>query len=53
VHAEFWWGNLRERDHFGDLGVDRKMILKLIFSKDSEAWTELIRLRIVTGAGRL
>jgi hypothetical protein len=22
VHTEFWWGNLRERGHFEDLGVD-------------------------------
>ena len=22
VHAGFWWGDLRERDHLGKLGVD-------------------------------
>ena len=28
VHAEFWWGNLRETDHLEDLGVDVRIILK-------------------------
>jgi hypothetical protein len=23
----FWWGNLRERDHLGDPGVDGRIIL--------------------------
>jgi hypothetical protein len=29
----FWWGNLRERDHWGDLGVDGRVILRWIFRK--------------------
>jgi hypothetical protein len=29
----FWWGNLRESDHWGDPGVDRKIILRWIFRK--------------------
>jgi hypothetical protein len=24
----FWWGNLRETDHWGDPGVDGKIILR-------------------------
>jgi hypothetical protein len=28
VHTGFWLGNLRERDHWKDLGVDRMIILK-------------------------
>jgi hypothetical protein len=27
VHAEFWWGNLREGDNLKNPGVDGRMIL--------------------------
>jgi len=26
VHTGFWWGNVRERDHLEDPGVDRRLI---------------------------
>jgi len=29
----FWWGNLRERNHFEDLGVEGKIILKWTLKK--------------------
>jgi hypothetical protein len=29
----FWWENLRERDHWGDPGVDGRIMLKWIFRK--------------------
>ena len=29
----FWWGNLRERDHLEDPGIDRRIILRWIFRK--------------------
>ena len=33
MHTEFWWGNLKERDHLEDVSVDGMMILKWIFKK--------------------
>jgi hypothetical protein len=53
VLTGFCYGNLRERNHLADLGVDER-ILKWIFKRwDGEAWTGLIWLRIGTGDGRL
>ena len=33
MHTGFWWGNLREREHLGDPGVDGRKILRWIFRK--------------------
>jgi len=50
VHTEYWWGNLRERDHLEYPGVDGRIILRWIFRKwDVGAWTRLTWLRIGTG----
>jgi len=50
----FWWRNLRERDHLGDLYVDGRIILRWIFGKwFVGVWTGLIWLRIGTGGGHL
>jgi hypothetical protein len=50
----FWWGNLRERAHWGDPDVVGRIILRWIFRKwDVEVWTGLCRLRIETGGGHL
>jgi hypothetical protein len=27
-HTVFWWGNMRERDYLGDLGVDGGIIIR-------------------------
>ena len=52
MRTGFWWGNLRERDHLEDPGVDR-IILRWIFRKWDGAWTGLIWFRIGTGGGHL
>jgi hypothetical protein len=31
VCTRFWWGNLKERDHWGDPGVDGRIMLRWIF----------------------
>jgi hypothetical protein len=58
----FWWGNLRERDHLEDPGVDGRMILifhywiilRWIFRKwDVGARIGSSWLRIGTGGGHL
>ena len=33
VHIGFWWGNLGERDHLKDPGIDGRIIIKWIFRK--------------------
>jgi len=50
----YWWGNRREGDHWGDLGVDGWITLGWISRRlDVGIWTELGWPRIETGGGRL
>ena len=40
MHIRFWWGDLRERVHLEDLGLDGRTILKCIRKKwDGKVWT--------------
>jgi len=49
-----WWGNWRERVHWGDLGGDGWIILGRIFRRwDVGIWTGLGWPRTETGGGRL
>jgi len=53
-YTGFWWGNLRERNHLRDQGVDEWVILRWIFSKwDVGVWSGLSRLKIGTGGWHL
>jgi hypothetical protein len=50
----FGGGDLIERDHLEDLGIDGSIILKWIFKKwDRKAWTGLLWLRTGTGGRHL
>ena len=55
VDTGFWWGNMRERDHLEDTGVDNRVILKCIFKnwdgdmdridmgQNRESWRALLK----------
>jgi len=50
----YWWGNRKEGDHWGDLGLDGWIILGWISRRwNVGIWTGLGWPRIETGGGRL
>jgi len=49
VHTGFWWGNLKERDHWEDPGVDSMVILRWILRVECGVWIGLIWLRRTGG----
>ena len=52
MHTGFWWGNVLERDHLEDPGLDGRINIKMDLQEVGwGAWTEFIWLR--TGGGHL
>jgi hypothetical protein len=50
-----WWGNLKEREHWENPGIDGRIILRGVFGKwdGGGVWIGLIWLRIGTGGRHL
>ena len=54
MYRGFCWGNMRERRHLEEPGIDGRIILRWIFRKwNVGAWTGSIWFRIGTGGGHL
>jgi hypothetical protein len=53
TQGSFGGENLRRRDHFKELGVDERIILKQTFRNRTRTWDGLLWLRTGTGDGLL
>jgi hypothetical protein len=53
MHTEFWWVSLKEKDHFEDLDIYGRIILKLVLKTDRRIWITFIWLVIGINGGLL
>jgi hypothetical protein len=54
TYTDYWWRNLKERDHLGDTGVDGRIILRwIIMKRDVSVLTGSSWLSIGTGGGHV
>jgi hypothetical protein len=53
IKRDFWWRNLRKRDHLKDINVDGTITLRCIFKHDVRVGTGSICFRIGTDDGLL
>jgi len=51
-HTGFWWGNLRDRDHLEDTGIDGEDNIKMGF-QEWGTWTVSFVVMTGTGGGLL
>jgi hypothetical protein len=47
MHMRCWWGDLQERDHLKDLGVDGEILKQILKKHDGRAQTVFIPFRRV------
>jgi hypothetical protein len=54
MHTRFWWESQNEREHYEDLDVGGRIILKWILEKQDRAvWAGFICLNIGSSGGLL
>jgi hypothetical protein len=53
MHTGFWWGNMKKRNQWEDLGVDGRIILRYLKEIIWMVCNGLIRFRIETSDGVL
>jgi hypothetical protein len=54
IHTDFWYANLKGRDHSEDVDLEGRIILEWILGKsDEKVWAGFVWLRIGASGGLL